>query len=375
MLWTDWTFDLGMALALVYLWVVSSWRRPSPSPTPIQSPTPTPTPTPSPFSVIVACRDEATRLDGLLDGLANQTLHPQSILFIDDGSTDGTAEKLRTWAAAHPECNAKVIASNGSGKKAALAMGFAALPENATHVLLTDADALPGPQWCTGWASTIAAHPETQLFIGDVEIAAGGGWRGAVERVEWVAMMNWAASTAAKGRPANASGANLLVKREAWLGANLKGEWASGDDVFLAQSLAKASPGAVRWADDPRTKTQVPPAGSWRELVAQRARWGRKSVAYPDRAAGATAALIVVMNLAMFPAALAGAWPVLAVKALADFAATRRPPSKPSPSPSPFPSLFPFLLSFPFVVATAILQAYVLPGTLRWKGRAVGKSR
>ena len=371
MSWTDWTFDLGMALALVYLWVVSSWRRPHPSPTP------TPSPFQSPFSVIVACRNETARLDGLLDGLASQTLRPQSILFVDDNSTDGTAEKLRAWAAAHPELNAQIISSAGDGKKAALATGFAALPEPVTHVLLTDADALPGNDWCAGWGATIAAHSETALFIGEVRIAEGAGWRGAVERTEWVAMMNWAAATTERGRPANASGANLMVRREAWLSANLRGEWASGDDVFLAQTLAQSNPTAVRWAADPRTATQVPPAGNWRELVAQRARWGRKSVAYPDRAAAATAALVVAMNLAMFPAALAGAWPVLAVKALADFAATRRNASNPSPSlsPSPSPSLSPFLLSFPFVVAAALIQAYVLPRTVRWKGRPVTKSR
>ncbi|MDW8325261.1 MAG: glycosyltransferase [Anaerolineales bacterium] len=55
------------------------------------------------ISVIIPALNEARRLPELLAALAAQTYPPAEVIVVDGGSTDGTPEVVRNWAAAHPQ--------------------------------------------------------------------------------------------------------------------------------------------------------------------------------------------------------------------------------------------------------------------------------
>lgn len=314
--------------------------------------------------VLVACRNEAQRVLPLLDALHRGAV-PADVTLVDDGSEDGTAEGVAAWTAAHPgRVTVRVVPSAGVGKKAALRTGFSVLPETVDHVVLTDADARPGPEWLAGWASAVAQAPEVAMWIGEVRIGLGAGARGAVERQEFAAMMAWAEASARRGRPANASGANLCVRRAAWSTADLQDDVASGDDVFLAQHLT-ASGADVRWWGEERSVVVVDPTPSWGALLQQRARWGRKSNRYIDRSAMATAVLVVATNVGMIVGVAAGAWPVVGAKVLLDAVLTRRAMGARWRA---WEALV-FAALYPLVVVASVGLAQFFPSLIHWKGR------
>ncbi len=46
------------------------------------------------YALVSACRDEAAYIDGLIDAVAAQTVQPLRWVIVDDGSTDGTYERV-----------------------------------------------------------------------------------------------------------------------------------------------------------------------------------------------------------------------------------------------------------------------------------------
>ena len=49
------------------------------------------------ISITVCVRDGVQWIDGCLESLTNQTYRPLEIIAVDDGSTDGSTEKLQKW--------------------------------------------------------------------------------------------------------------------------------------------------------------------------------------------------------------------------------------------------------------------------------------
>lgn len=352
-------------LLLAYARLISHWRIIWPTPStlnPKSSPLP---PSPSTLftpPILIPLRNEADRITPLLDALAEQDV--AAVWLVDDHSEDGTAGVVERWVAAHPEVELHLLTSAGTGKKAAIRTGMNALPGATDHVLLTDADARPGPGWLDAWGAVVTANPDIALHLGEVRIGPGAGVRGAVERVEFAAMMGWAAASARAGRPANASGANLCVRRADWLAANLREDVASGDDVFLAQHLA-ATGRPVAWCASEDAKIEVPPTASWAELLQQRARWGRKSNRYPDRHAQTVATIIVATNLWMIAAAATSVWPLAIGKILLDGWLTQRVQAGRWRTQD----WLAFSLLYPVVVGGSLGLAYLMPGKMQWKAR------
>jgi glycosyltransferase involved in cell wall biosynthesis len=94
----------------------------------------------SDVAIIVPTFDEARRLDTSAFERFLGTADGAHLLFVDDGSTDGTAAILETLAADHPRASVVRLAEN-SGKAEAVRRGIvAALEEGADVVGYWDAD-------------------------------------------------------------------------------------------------------------------------------------------------------------------------------------------------------------------------------------------
>ncbi|MGH7245226.1 MAG: DUF2062 domain-containing protein [Phycisphaerales bacterium] len=90
-------------------------------------------------AVVVPTFNHGTLLPSVLEGLRRLSL---PIVVIDDGSTDGTAERLARWIAEHPESDVHSRLHAGNfGKASALSTGFhEARKLGATHAVTIDAD-------------------------------------------------------------------------------------------------------------------------------------------------------------------------------------------------------------------------------------------
>ena len=96
------------------------------------------------LSFVIPVYNERDTLAPLTEGiLAHTAEHSVHLLFVDDGSTDGSAEELNRLAGEHPEI--EVIRLRGNfGKSAALASGFA--HADGEVVITMDSDLQDDPQ-------------------------------------------------------------------------------------------------------------------------------------------------------------------------------------------------------------------------------------
>jgi glycosyltransferase involved in cell wall biosynthesis len=131
--------------------------------------------TPPAVSVLLPVRDALPTLDAALDSLAAQTLADYEIVAVDDGSRDGSAERLAERARQEPRL--RVLHTGGAGLVAALNLGLA--QARAPLVARFDADDLAHPRRLALQAARLRAEPgldalgcRVELF-GDGDCAAG----------------------------------------------------------------------------------------------------------------------------------------------------------------------------------------------------------
>lgn len=136
-------------------------------------------------SVLLPVRDGGEALAACLDSLAAQTLADHEVVAVDDGSTDGSGERLRSRAAADPRV--RVLAGPPRGLVAALSLALA--EAKAPLVARMDADDLAHPRRLEAQAERLASDPAVDVLGCRVAIGAPAGHApGAGMRayVEWV---------------------------------------------------------------------------------------------------------------------------------------------------------------------------------------------
>ena len=115
---------------------------------------------------------------------------------------------------------------------------------------------------------------------------------------EYAAIQELTMRTAKAGHAVMCSGANLIVRREAWLACepDLHPEIPSGDDMFLLEAMKKRGY-KISVIDEPDFTAVVHPAPTWRAFFRQRMRWAGKAPKYTDPDILRCGALIVAANL------------------------------------------------------------------------------
>lgn len=262
-----------------------------------------------PISVVVAARNEASRLPDLLAALAAQRHPAFEVVVVDDASTDATAALVRAWAAGHP--NVRLVEhADGPRKKHALARGIA----EARHELLalTDADCRPPPGWIAALAAAHAAEAGADeagvVLVGYSPFRPGLGVLGRVTRYETFVTAFLTAAAVGLGRPYMAVGRNLSYSRALFrrIGGFAHSERSlSGDDDLLVQEIARRRAAPVRYVFAPDSFVPTDGPASWRAWVRQKRR---------HASAGRFYARAAQVHLAVFQGTAAVLWlaPLLA---------------------------------------------------------------
>lgn len=266
---------------LVWGWVAVGWRRMADA-ADLDAEHDAP---PVPVSVVVAARDEATRLPVLLRALRRQSHRlPDGgaafeVVVVDDRSTDGTGALARrtaeAWAASGGP-NLRVVrieedAASGSPKKRALAAGIAAARH--ARVALTDADTDPPPAWLAALARAAAPDgtDDGALLVGFGPYATRPGWINRFVRYETLQTAALAAAGIGWGRPWQAVGRNLSYPRALFERAGgFPGASLSGDDDLFVQRVGRSAP--VRYVLDAGAFVPSEAPASWGAFWRQRRR-------------------------------------------------------------------------------------------------------
>ena len=96
-------------------------------------------------TVTVCVRDGAHWVDGCMQSLLEQTWRPLEIIAVDDGSSDGSGERLQAFHDPEGEVSVRVIQRPAEGLSAA--RDAATEAANGAWIAITDIDVRPMPDW------------------------------------------------------------------------------------------------------------------------------------------------------------------------------------------------------------------------------------
>lgn len=220
------------------------------------------------ITLIVPFRDEAKRILPLLQSLSASNQLPKEILFVNDHSCDQTIEVITNHLKIN---NYRIIHSQKDGKKAAIHAG---VEQCLTPYFLTmDADVSFGNDYFDKLFQLAAVD----MAILPVKMQSKGGFSLFELDVYLVNVLN--CIVAGYYRPIVASGANLLVKKTAYLASNTMEHHAhilSGDDQFLLNDFVQSNKIVAVYTNKKLAVTTPSPA-SMKDLINQRLRWIQKT--------------------------------------------------------------------------------------------------
>ena len=115
---------------------------------------------------------------------------------------------------------------------------------------------------------------------------------------EYAAIQQLTIQAAQRGKAVMCSGANLIVRREAWLACepDLHPDIPSGDDMFLLEAVKRKGM-RVGVIDLPDYTAVVRPIPTWREFFNQRMRWAGKAPVYTDKDIIRCGAIVTIVNI------------------------------------------------------------------------------
>lgn len=173
------------------------------------------------------------------------------------------------------------INDEGLGKKHALRRLISA--SQADIVWLSDDDVLPAAASLEEAEKCMQGVDMLILPLRMVSASASPTWLERLQIAEYAAIQELTVRAARSGHAVMCSGANLLVRRAAWMACQdaLHPELVSGDDMFLLEAM-KHRGFRVSVMDDPAFVATVRPVSQWRAFLRQRMRWAGKSVSYSD---------------------------------------------------------------------------------------------
>ncbi len=229
-------------------------------------------------AMIVPARNAADTITPLLQDLYAQDYDRErvTVIVVDDGSDDGTAEKVRAMMQRWPQL--KLFPCDGEGKKAAITTGV--LATDAEWILMTDADGRCGPERLR----LLIEHAErTASDLVLMPVATDGeGVLGLLQENEQAALMMCAAAETIQGKPMLANGANLAFRRIAFMDVRgFQGDrYASGDDIFLVQRMRTAGK-RISYLLHAGAVVRVEAERTWSGFFRQRMRWSGKMRGVP----------------------------------------------------------------------------------------------
>ena len=216
-------------------------------------------------SVTVCVRDGIDWIDGCLESLISQTYRPLEIIAIDDGSSDGSKEKLLTWHDEEREVPIRILTQGAKGLSAGRQL--AVIQAQGEWVAITDIDARPEPDWITNMVLEIKPIDQHEKIVAITGRTVFEQADDVVSRVRSVEV-----ATKYRSRPRRTSLANgpcSMFERESLLEiGSFNPNWYHAEDMEVSLRLI-AKGGVIVYAPD-AVVHHVPETGSTRFLAKRR---------------------------------------------------------------------------------------------------------
>lgn len=209
-----------------------------------------------PISVVTTMLNDEASAKDLMSALVPQLGPRDELIVVDGGSSDGTAEVVRAFAAF--DIRVRLIIEPGAGISQGRNTGIRAASYDA--IACTDAGCVPVPGWLGAFRRAFARHPEVDLWTGTYRVEARAPWEHALAAVGYPRIEELAHPTPLVrlygrlfGRafdPTMPTGRSVAFARVAW--ASVGGfpeDLQTGEDVLFGRSIV-ADGGRARMVRD-----------------------------------------------------------------------------------------------------------------------------
>jgi len=246
------------------------------------------------ITVLIPFRNEEHRLKGLLDSIQNSEMYPQEFIFIDDHSSDKSAELVEKELKG---LNFQIISLTEelTGKKKALR---SAIEQVKTKYILTlDADVHFGGNYF----ESLSKLEESDLYILPAIMEAKKPMEYLYE-IDLVLVNAVNTGLAGISRPIVCSGANLLYKKDIFdevddLDSHIHA--ASGDDTYLLRDF-RENDKEIRLISNSFCAVRTETPQSFREFIDQRLRWIGKTGDLKDNLSTSLAVVQSIFTISFF---------------------------------------------------------------------------
>ncbi len=266
--------------------------------------------------MLIPARNEEENIVECLRSLSRQSYPYErfEVIILDDHSTDGTVEAVRSFAGggltfrclemAHVPRSVALTAF----KKFAIETGVG---EAAGELIVTtDADCQFDPHWL---ATLSACYIEkgAKFIAAPVRIATEHRSLLAVfQTLDFITLQGITGAAAHSRFHSMCNGANLAYSRETFYevgGFKDIDSIPSGDDLLLMHKIYRRYPDKIVFLKSPQAIVTTRAATSWKAFFHQRVRWASKADTYDDKRIFWVLLLVYVVNV-VFLALLAGAF-------------------------------------------------------------------
>jgi cellulose synthase/poly-beta-1,6-N-acetylglucosamine synthase-like glycosyltransferase len=221
--------------------------------------------------VIIPFRNEEHRIDSLLTSILNSTELPKEFIFVNDHSTDKTAEYISDKLNSIPY-RLLSLPDDKKGKK--LAIRFAIEQSESNYILSLDADI----EFDSDYFSTLKRLPEIDMYILPAILKAKNIYENLFE-VDLILANASNCGVSGFKRPILASGANLLYRRTSFVNFDQferHKHIQSGDDIYLLRDF-RAANANIQLLTDTKVAVHTETPQSLKEFLHQRLRWISKT--------------------------------------------------------------------------------------------------
>ncbi|QDK80141.1 glycosyltransferase [Spirosoma sp. KCTC 42546] len=260
------------------------------------------------ITVVIPVRNEAGKIEKLMDDLSQQVYRQFEVIVADDASTDDTWKIIQSYAQHAPFALHPLPLANeqtASPKKRAITQSIAMAMGNL--IVTTDGDCRVGPNWLFAIA---AFYQQTgaRLISGPVTFTTEQTIFDSLQTVEFSSLIGTGACTMSLGFPTMCNGANLCYVKEVFSevgGFTGVDHLASGDDEFLMHKIASRYPDGVRFLKSTDAIVRTQSHRSLRVFYNQRKRWASKWRAYESYLPSLLAIFVFLSNAAPVVAVVA----------------------------------------------------------------------
>ncbi len=270
---------------------------------------PVQTPPRTSVSIIVAARDEELNITRTIEDLIAQNYpkHLTEIIFIDDHSTDRTAEIVLAYAS----LGVKLIRLNedralNSYKKKAIQTAIGTC--SGDLIITTDADCRMGPHWLSTIVNYFEKH-NYKMISSPVAYFEEKSFFERLQSLEFLYLIGLGASTIGNKQPSTCNGANLAYEKKTFYevgGFQGIDDLASGDDELLLHKIAAKYPDQIGFLKNRDAIVYTHAKENLQSFLQQRKRWASKSTRYKNKAIIVLGVFVWVFNVSILANFIAG---------------------------------------------------------------------